>query len=56
MKALREAITNAVMHRDWFMEGAVEMTLPEKPRSKRQRYRITGLGLDALQRAKDTPP
>jgi ATP-dependent DNA helicase RecG len=22
MKALREAITNAVMHRDWFMEGA----------------------------------
>ena len=22
MKALREAITNAVMHRDWFFEGA----------------------------------
>jgi len=22
MKALREAVTNAVMHRDWFMEGA----------------------------------
>src|SRR3990170_523892 len=22
MKALREAITNAVMHRDWFMDGA----------------------------------
>ena len=22
MKALREAITNAVMHRDWFFDGA----------------------------------
>jgi predicted HTH transcriptional regulator len=22
MAALREAITNAVMHRDWFMQGA----------------------------------
>jgi ATP-dependent DNA helicase RecG len=28
--------------------GLIEMTIPEKPRSSRQRYRITSQGLEAL--------
>lgn len=39
MKALREAITNAVMHRDWFMEGAnvfVELYGPHRGQQPRR--------------------
>ena len=53
MAALREAITNAVMHRDTALDhlsscGFLELTIPEKPRSKNQRYRLSATGLVAL--------
>ena len=83
MKALREAITNAVMHRDWFFEGAnvfveiyanrievispgtlptglklaelgrEKMTIPDKPRSSKQRYRLTTAGREYLNKSKE---
>jgi hypothetical protein len=83
MKALREAVTNAVMHRDWFVEGAnvfveiytlrdrehfrkgyleplltvgwLERTIPDKPRSSRQRYRATAAGREVLGHRKSNP-
>jgi len=30
--------------------GWLEMTIPDKPRSSKQRYRITPLGIEALRR------
>jgi len=30
----------------------LEMTIPDKPRSSKQRYRITRLGLEVLKKAK----
>ena len=32
--------------------GLVEMTIPEKPQSSKQRYRITSLGLEVLKNAR----
>ena len=63
MEAVREAITNAVMHRDWFFDGAnvfvelyadrIEMTIPDKPRSSKQRYRLTPAGSEYLKQIGD---
>jgi ATP-dependent DNA helicase RecG len=33
-------------------EELLEMTIPDKPRSSKQRYRITRLGLEVLKKAK----
>jgi ATP-dependent DNA helicase RecG len=47
-------------HEDYFREaylipaikaGFIEMTIPDKPRSSKQRYRITALGKDVLRKA-----
>lgn len=35
--------------------GLIEMTIPDKPRSSRQRYRITRLGLAVLKKTKEKP-
>jgi len=50
MAALREAITNAVL-RPLLEAGWLEMTIPDKPRSSRQRYRTTAAGVKALEEA-----
>jgi ATP-dependent DNA helicase RecG len=33
--------------------GVIEMTIPDKPRSSRQRYRITSQGIGALSGSRD---
>jgi hypothetical protein len=35
--------------------GLIEMTIPGKPRSSKQRYRITPLGIEALKRHRNEP-
>ena len=47
-KHLREALLRPALR-----EGLVEMTLPDKPRSRRQRYRLTDAGRDRLERSAD---
>lgn len=33
--------------------GLIEMTIPDKPRSSKQRYRVTPLGLEVLKKTKE---
>jgi ATP-dependent DNA helicase RecG len=33
-------------------KGLIEMTIPDKPRSSKQRYRITALGEDFLRKVR----
>jgi len=49
-------------HEDHFREaylvpslklGVIEMTIPEKPHSSKQRYRITSLGMAILKRGRE---
>ncbi len=35
--------------------GIIEMTIPEKPRSSKQRYQITSRGLEVLKKSKEKP-
>ena len=58
---IQEAL--GLKHRDHFSEvyllpalqaGLIEMTIPHKPRSSRQRYRLTPAGSEYLKRTGDT--
>ena len=59
-QGLQEAL--GLKHRDHFNEvhltpaleaGLIEMTIPDKPRSSRQRYRLTSAGSEYLKRIGD---
>jgi predicted HTH transcriptional regulator len=60
MKRIEIQSALGLKHEDYFREaylipavkaGFLEMTIPDKPRSPKQRYRITALGKEVLQKA-----